>query len=293
MMSWIWFTLLAAFMQAGRNAFQKQLSLTVPVLGVTLARFICASPFALLYLLIYYQTQPNLNLPHFSSAFMLYVSLASTTQILATALMVQLFRLKNYAIGAGLAKSEAILAAILGVLFFGTQIGWLGWLGILIGAIAIFLMTGISQLKQFSWKTLSLGLASGLSFALTSLWVREASLQLDLPALVSAAWVLFCVITLQAIGLTLYLWIKQKNTLIQLFKEKKLMVLTSLFSFLGSLGWFSAMSLQHVAFVKTVGQIEVLFMLLISALIFKERLKYQDLIGLLLIVIAAILVVWS
>lgn len=292
-MLWIWFTILAAFMQAGRNAFQKQLSLTVPVLGVTLARFIFASPLALLYLMLHYQAQPNLTLPNFSPLFFLYIVLASVVQILATALMVQLFHLKNYAIGVGLAKSEAILAAILGVLFFGTHIGGLGWLGIFIGAIAIFLMTGINQFKQFSWKTLSIGLASGLSFALTSLWVREASLQLHLPALVSAAWVLFTVISLQAVGLTLYLFIKQKNTLSQLFKAKRLMLATSLCSFLGSLGWFSAMSLQHVAFVKTVGQIEVFFMMMISVFIFKERLKRQDILGLVLIVIAAILVVWS
>ncbi|MDN5714527.1 MAG: multidrug transporter, partial [Acinetobacter sp.] len=45
--TWILFTLMAAFMQAWRNAFQKQLSTTVDVYGVTLARFIFALPLAL------------------------------------------------------------------------------------------------------------------------------------------------------------------------------------------------------------------------------------------------------
>ena len=36
--------------------------------------------------------------------------------------MVKLFKLRNYAIGAGLAKSEAILAAVLGVLFFSESL---------------------------------------------------------------------------------------------------------------------------------------------------------------------------
>ncbi len=44
--------------------------------------------------------------------------IAGCSQILATALMVQLFKQKNYAVGVGLAKSEAILAAIIGVTFF-------------------------------------------------------------------------------------------------------------------------------------------------------------------------------
>lgn len=37
---------MAAFMQAWRNAFQKQLSSTVDVYGVTLARFLFAVPLA-------------------------------------------------------------------------------------------------------------------------------------------------------------------------------------------------------------------------------------------------------
>lgn len=292
-MLWVWFTLLAGLMQACRNAFQKQLSLTVPTLGVTLARFIFASPLALLYLCWHAYISPQSIIPEFNPSFVMYVLLASLAQVLATSLMVQLFRLKNYAIGAGLAKSEAVLTAILGVLFFATPINVLGWVGIFIGTVAIFLMTGIKNLREFSWQTLLLGLASGLSFALTSLWVREASLALNLPALVSASWVLFSVLTLQAVGLTLYLWFKQKRTLALLWQYKTLTIATSVFAFFGSLGWFSAMSLQHVAFVKTVGQIEVVFMLLISYFIFKERLKIQDFLGLILIVIAGVLVIWS
>ena len=49
-MHWLVLTLFAAFMQAWRNAFQKQLSQHVPVLGVTLARFLGAWPLALHWL---------------------------------------------------------------------------------------------------------------------------------------------------------------------------------------------------------------------------------------------------
>src|SRR3989338_7685251 len=95
---WIPFTLLAAFMQAIRNALQKQLSKDVPVMGVTLARFIYAGPLALLYLIGLYQWH-DYAIPHFNLWFVFYVLSASAMQILATALMVVLFRLKNYAIG--------------------------------------------------------------------------------------------------------------------------------------------------------------------------------------------------
>lgn len=288
---WIWFTLLAATAQAGRNAFQKQLSVNVPVLGVTLARFFYAVPLASLYLYFLYQRDSSLEIPNFSPLFYVYIVGAAIAQILATSLMVQLFHLKNYAIGVGLAKSEAVIAAILGVLFFGVEISALGWLGVVIGGIAIFLMTGSGNLRQLSWKTLYLGVASGLCFALTSLWVREASLQLNSHYLLAAAWVLFSVITLEAVGLTLYLALKDRQTLVKFFHYPKLGILTSIFSFLGSFGWFNAMSLNHVAFVKTLGQIEIFFILGISYFIFKERLKIQDFLGLILVVVAAVLVV--
>lgn len=113
---WIFFTLLAAFMQAWRNAFQSQLSKEVKVAGVTLARFIWAGPIAALYLGLLYLWD-NVELPHFTAEFIGFIVGASMMQILATGLMVKLFQQQNFAIGAGLAKSEAIVAAILGTFF--------------------------------------------------------------------------------------------------------------------------------------------------------------------------------
>lgn len=290
---WIWFTLLAVCAQAGRNALQKQLSLNVPVLGVTLARFFYAVPLAGAYLAWLYARDNSLTLPHFPPMFFVYVLAASAAQIAASSLMVRLFQLKNYAIGVGLAKSEAVWAAILGVLFFGVHLGALGWLGVLVGGIAIFLMTGNGNLRQISRQTLLLGAGSGLCFALTSLWVRETSLQLQSHYLIAAAWVLFAVIGVEAIALTAYLAARAPDTLKRFLCQPKLAILTSLFSFIGSFGWFNAMSLNHVAFVKTLGQIEIFLILATSHFIFKERLKTTDLLGLFLVVVAALLVVWQ
>ncbi|CAM3799965.1 DMT family transporter [Rheinheimera salexigens] len=290
-MLWIPFTLLAAFMQAWRNAFQKQLSLDVGVIGVTLARFIWASPLAALYLWGLYQWQP-VAMPKFTGSVIGFIVAAALAQILATALMVRLFKLKNYAIGAGLAKSEAVLAAILGVLFFSEALNLLGWLGVALGGCAVFLLSG-SSLRKLSMPVLLLGLGSGLAFALTSLWVRQASLVLDLPFPHGAAWVLLMVILLQTILLVLYLVVKDRITLQALWQRPKLTLLVSVCSCVGSIGWFTAMSLESVALVKTLGQVEVLFMLLISTFIFKEKLKQTDHLGLALIVLAAIAVMWA
>ena len=289
---WIAFTVLAAFMQAWRNAFQSQLSQEVNIAGVTLARFIWAGPIALVYLLSLYQWQPT-EIPHFSIAFTQFVVGASLMQILATGLMVKLFKMQNFAVGAGLAKSEALVAAILGMLFFGTQLSALGWLGVVIGGIAIMLLSAKQGFKQLSIKTVLLGLACGSAFALTSLWVREASLQLDAPFPHGAAWVLLAVIGLQTILLVSYLMVYDKSTLSDLFKRPKLTLLISITSCIGSIGWFTAMSLQAVPYVKTLGQIEVFFMMLIASFWLKQKVKVNDMLGLLLIAVAAVLVMWN
>ncbi len=291
-MTWVLFTVFAAFMQSFRNALQSALSRHVSTSGVTFARFIYASPIALLYLIVLHQWQAA-PWPTVSVLFVSYVVGASIMQILATALMVKIFKQKNYAIGVGLAKSEAIIAAILGVFFFGSALTFLGWVGVLIGSVAVFLLSGLSSIRSLSWRTVCFGVGSGGAFALTSLWVREASLCLDLPFPHSAAWVLFLVLSLQTIILLFYLLIADRPTIKALTKRPRLTFATSVASCLGSIGWFSAMSIESVPYVKTLGQVEVLFTLMISFFWFNEKLKKSDLGGLILIVIAAIMVMWA
>ncbi|MBS99519.1 MAG: multidrug transporter [Oceanospirillaceae bacterium] len=287
---WIPFTIFAAFMQSWRNAFQNKLSKDVNTAGVTLARFLWASPLAACYLGVLYAVKP-VEIPRFDSTFVLTVLAASISQIIATALMVMLFRLRNYAIGVGLAKSEAVIAAILGAFFFSAPLTWLAWAGVFIGALAVWLMGNTGPIRELPLKTVLTGLGSGLAFALTTLWVREASLMLELTFPHSAAWVLLWVISTQTLILLGWLLVRDRATLLMLWRRPKLVVATSVFSCLGSLGWFTAMSLETVALVKTLGQIEVLFTLAISARWFREKLGARDISGLALIVVGAICVI--
>lgn len=290
--SWIAFTLLAAFSQSWRNAFQSKLAGTMSVAGVTLARFIWAGPIALIYLYLLYQWQP-VSAPNFSGEFVFYIVAAAIMQILATGLMVMLFKLENYAIGAGLAKCEAPVSAVLSVLFFGTALTITGWVGVLIGTLGVLIMSSSSGWRSLSPKVFLLGMACSTAFALTSLWVREASLSIGLPFPHSAAWVLFLVISLQTVIICTYLFFRERDTLRQIFTKSKLVVMTSLASVIGSLGWFSAMSLQAVPYVKTLGQIEVVFMVLISYFWLGQSIARKDILALILLSIAAVLVMWQ
>ena len=291
-MSWILFTLGAVVMQTVRNALQSKLSGAVNTSGVTLSRFILAPPIALVYLIILYSSSAS-QVPEFSGSFITVILCASLLQIAATSLMVILFKQKNFAIGAGLAKSEALVAGVVGMLFFGSYLTPLGWAGIVIGAIAVFVLSSGNRLHGISVKTMVIGLACGTCFALTSLLVREASHMLNVQHTVAAAWVLLWVLCVQTISLSGYIALTKPFVFRQLTNAKKQVLAISTVSCLGSICWFTAMALQHVALVKTLGQLEVLLTLVLSHYWLKNAVTKREIAGLLLIGLAAIFVMWA
>ena len=291
-MSWILFTLGAVVMQTLRNALQSKLSGAVNTSGVTLSRFILAPPIALVYLLILYSSSAS-QVPEFSGSFIAVILCASLLQIAATSLMVILFKQKNFAIGAGLAKSEALVAGVVGMLFFGSYLTPLGWAGIVIGGIAVFVLSSGNRLHGISVKTMVIGLACGTCFALTSLLVREASHMLNVQHTVVAAWVLLWVLCVQAMTLSGYIALTKPFVFKQLTLAKKQVLAISTVSCLGSICWFTAMALQHVALVKTLGQLEVLLTLVLSHYWLKNAVTKREIAGLLLIGLAAIFVMWA
>ena len=54
-------------------------------------------------------------------------------------------------------------------------------------------------------------------------------------------------------------------------------------SALGSIGWFTAMTMERAAYVKSLGQVEFLFALMISTLFFRERTTGLELLGMTLV----------
>ena len=63
-------------------------------------------------------------------------------------------------------------------------------------------------------------------------------------------------------------------------------------SLVGSVGWFTAFTLERAAYVKTLGQIEFLFTLAIAVFVFREipnRLEWLGMGGLLIGVVALLL----
>ncbi|WP_320823839.1 DMT family transporter [Reinekea sp.] len=295
-MDWIGLTIFAALMQAVRTAGQKQLTSSLSAIASTWARYGFGLPLALIYFLIVWQQRTD-PFPDLSLRFSVYVSLAAGAQLLATLLLVKVLSLRNFSVGTTYAKTEGILAALLGTALFGALLHPLAWLAIGLG-IAGVLLVSVSRAKVglraiIDGRTACYGLMAGAGFALTALWVRAASLELSTDPLFSAALILLLSILLQGSVCSLLVHRQNPDNWRRLAGNVKVCAFVGLTGTLGSIGWYSAFALQEAAIVKSLGQVEFIFTLLLTYFFFKERISRQEWIGILLVMASVILLLWA
>ena len=58
---------------------------------------------------------------------------------------------------------------------------------------------------------------------------------------------------------------------------------------LGSVGWFTAFTLQNVAYVRALGQIELLFTFMVTVFFFREKTTKLEVVGIVLVVVGILL----
>ncbi|MEP4887428.1 MAG: EamA family transporter, partial [Alphaproteobacteria bacterium] len=58
---------------------------------------------------------------------------------------------------------------------------------------------------------------------------------------------------------------------------------------LASIGWFTAMTIQNAALVRALGQVELVFTIASSVLIFREKILRLELTGIILVVAGIII----
>lgn len=299
METWIYFTLLAATMQAVRTAGQKQLSGKLNSMATTGVRYIYALPFACLYLWWILDFR-QASIPELNSEFLQYALIACVMQIIGTACLVAAFRYKNFAVATSLAKTEALQVAVVGALLFSAPLTGLGWFSVVVGVIGVFLVSKV----KFSTKALfadtealtgvGFGLAAGLGLAITTLLIRESSLALNIDLMVSAAITLVFMITVQSIISLIYVYLQDKTQLPLMLKHWRLCLFVGITSVLGSIGWFTATSYQNAAFVKALGQVEFFITLALTYRVFKETVTKKEYLGMFLIVLSVvILLLWA
>src|SRR3954447_6877852 len=115
---WIPFTLLAAAGQTARNAMQRELTAKLGTVGATHVRFLFGFPFAVIFL-IGVVLATGLPLPSVSLVFWPWVVLGAGAQIVATATMLATMNDRSFVVTIAYIKTEAIQAALFGLIFLG------------------------------------------------------------------------------------------------------------------------------------------------------------------------------
>ena len=297
--TWIYFTLLAATMQAVRTAGQKKLSGKLNSMATTGVRYLYALPFAWLYLwwLLDYR---DVIVPQLTNTFLQYALIACVMQIIGTVCLVAAFRYKNFAVATSLAKTEALQVAIFGALVFSAPLTGLGWFSILVGVVGVFLVSKVrfSVYALFADKEtltgVGFGLAAGLGLAITTLLIRESSLSLKSDLMVSAAVTLVFMITVQSLVSVAYLALQDKSQFSLMLRHWRLCLFVGITSVLGSIGWFTGASYQNAALVKALGQVEFFITLALTYRLFNEKVSAKEYLGMLLILLSVvILLLWA
>jgi drug/metabolite transporter (DMT)-like permease len=295
---WIPIVLVAAALQTVRNAGQKHMAGQVSPWAAAWIRFGFGLPFTFLYL--WWTTSWfGLELPPLAWSFWLPAVLGAVGQVTGTIFMVLLFRLRNFAVGSTYVRSEAILAAIVGTFLFAEPVSPAGWLAIIVsvaGVLAISMvrqdLTGLALIRSSLNASAGLGVLTGLAFAVSSFFIRQASLSFGHPNLMfTASITLVVVVAIQTAMLGAFILATRPREFLVLLRLWRPSLMVGAASAFGSMGWFTAMSLQRVAYVKALAQVEFIFALGVSYLFFGERSNRTELGGMALVAAGILILV--
>ena len=301
MISWVPVTLAAATAQTARFILQKHLKDTrLSTTGATFARFVFSAP-AVVAMTLAYVYAGDQGVVLANTRFWLFALSGGVFQILATLSLIALFAERNFAVGLTLKNSEILIAALIGFVLFGDRVSAGALVAIVLGIAAVLLLNagtlgnrGLFTARPFWNRAMVLGLAAGIMFAISGICYRGASLSLELEnRLLSAGVTLAVVTTSQSVLMGGWMMRNEPGQIVAVFRAWRVSALVGLTSMIGSYCWFLAFTLQNVAYVKALGQAELLLGVVASLLVFHERIARQELAGMLLLAVSIVLLLFS
>lgn len=285
-MIWLPATLFAALFQAWRTAVQQRARATLSVNAAGLVRYLFGLPVALVLLLLWLAAH-QAALPAIDPRFVPFALAGGLAQILGTNLLILAFGYRSFVVGTAYAKTEAVQGALLALLLLGERLTGLTWLGIAIGVSGVIWLS--TRGARLHWRDLAqpaalCGLGAGLSFALTSVFVKRATQAVAAPDVITAALVtLVGVLALQTLMQGSYLLWREREQIARIAANWKLSAQVGLLAALGSACWFTGFASAPVALVRAVGQIEVIFTFGFGRFYLGEPLARHEAIGMLLV----------
>ena len=294
---WILVTLAAATFQAVRFMLQKHLATdTLSAGGATFSRFLYSLP-PIAVLCAVYLAGTGQPLPVLPVAFWGYGLLGATSQIMATVCVVLLFKQRNFAVGITFKKSEVILTALTGWLLLGEGVSLGGFAAIALGAVALLVLSGQAEqrgisLRDFGNRAALLGIGSGVLFSISAVSYRGATLTLDqADAVLRAIVTLTAVVGMQTLIMLVWLRLREPGEISAVWAARKVAVWIGLTSMGGSLCWFIAFALQNAAYVKALGQAELILSVAATTLFFREKISVREWIGMGLLVASILMLI--
>ncbi len=205
--TWVVVSLAAAGFQTLRFMLQKVLSTErLTATGATFARFVYSAPLVCLGMLAYLTTTAQ-AVPLPGAVFWGFAVSGALAQVLATVAVVMLFKLRNFAVGVTLMKTEVILSVLIGLILLGEGVSAAQFGAIIVGVVGVLMLSALPVSSGFTQRTLLnrtvlLGLGSGFLFAVSGVCYRGASLAIlsDDP-ITRAGLTLAAVTTIQMLGM--------------------------------------------------------------------------------------------
>ena len=291
-MVWAIFAVLAAFFQNLRTSLQKKLNKNLSIVASTYVRFAFALPFALIVFIFNFGNFDIISTVLNQSNFFYYTFLGSVIQITFTITLLYLFRFSNFVVGTSLSKTEVIQIAIFEYIILKDKLNLFGVLGIIIATIGV-IMISIKDLrlffKNFFSKVTLIGLGAGLLLGLSVVYFRAAALSLEnfSSNFDKAFMTVFFALIIQTTVITIYLVIFERTEFKKFLENKFEIFLAGLSGFLATLSWFFAFTLIQASFVRALGQIEIFFSYVSSKYLFKEKITFIEILGVLTFIAGA------
>ena len=137
-----------------------------------------------------------------------------------------------------------------------------------------------------------IGLACGFALGLSSVFFRGAALSLEESGIVMrSAFTLAVATAIQTLILLVWLRVFQPGQIRRTVVQWRSCAMVGFAGWAASIFWFMAFTLTHAAYVRALGQIELIFTFLASAFFFREKVSRTEIAGVILLSGAIILLV--
>lgn len=284
-------------MQNLRSVLQKALKGRLSTTGAAYSRFLYAWPFALLYLWALSEIG-GYDLPRPNTQFLIYCALGGLAQILFTVVLLWMFSFRSFAVGTTFSKLEVVLIAAMGAVLLGDTVGPMALLAIAIGAAGTVLLSLTETkltlgglLRGMADKVTLVGLLCAALLGASVVFFRGAALALDGPDfIIAAAFALVVALIMQTLMMGAWFMLFDRAQLMQVLRHWRYAAPVGLVGMACSVCWFTAFTLQNAAYVRALGQVELVFTFLAGIFIFREKVARTELIGILLVVAAIFLI---